>query len=1225
MKNRAIELQQTLGSKVFNLLNTTLFLLIILNYSSTFSQSFEWVGQLGSTGLDIGRDIVADVEGNAYVTGILGTEYVITDDTVFSVGVNRIIFAKFDSEGHLLWRNVLGETSGGTGQSIAIDEVGNVYVAGKFRGLVDFDPGVGQAILANDSNFLGIFLAKYDSNGNYIWAKAISIPGQSTAYELAVDQEQHIYLTGSFEGSLDFTPGEGSNILDNNAPFSNLFITKYSTQGEFLWGNMLEASISSSGNGIGLNGSDGFFLTGTFSGTVDMDFGNGENIFTSKGDPQIQTPLNRSDVFLASYDADGQLQWAIQIGGDKSESVNSIALGPDRSIHICGGFNSDRVYVWPQDNGETLRIAGNANGFILKYQADGTFVWAERMVSPQAAFIDDLVVDEEGNIYVNGVFGPHLIFDPFVTHRTIISVDGVDMFFAKYDAQGVFHWGRGVGGEGTDIGQGIALAPSGHIYMTGHIFTSADFDTGPANAPFESRGMEDIYVAKYSVEPPSCLVTTHLDGAPGSLRWIISEQRSCDTIYFDEHVAMGVGFNQGGIVIDRDVAIIGRSLRPGLTVVGSRGKNEQIFTIRPGKNVHFENLRIQDGRIVYDAEEAFDNRGIAIINEGNLSLKNCILYENRSFLSENGQGKDALGGAIYNNGNLFIVQTEFAQNFADGNSAFGGAIYNDQNGYVRIEQSSINGNGASGVLGEGFGGGIYNQGILEIINSTIIRNGLGGAIASGNLGGGIFNGPDGVLNMNHVTIFRNSVNTQNPASGGGIYNEGVLEMGNSVIADNNSKHGGRQGEFTISDGVNAASAKLVSLGYNLVGSNRHFNLPATHGDQLGFTTTSQMIDPRLQIWQDPFHFPHAYEPGPDSPVINAANPNDTLSLDQRGFPRPQGGRADIGAAESDIENQITAFTLIDPISDEEKGPLSEGLEIDMFDYSTGSLNIRAETNIPAVGSVVFSLNTSENFHTENYVPYAIAGDAVGNYNDWWQPRSGNYTLIATPYTLAEGQGIAGIPLQVRFKLEDRKPRMLGFTLIDPVTNVEMGSLVGGTIVDMNEFSSSSLNIRANTLPDQPGSVVFGLNNIYPVRTENLFPYAFAGDNSRDYSTSWTPASGNYAIKAAAFTEKNGAGETYGSLSVHFQIINAEARKGRVLTDEIHIYPNPTSDVLHMTLNNLKSPVITIFNELNQVVYTQKLFNLDKYELSLGHLPAGMYSIHLNNGDHISIKKLVISK
>ncbi|MEM6725759.1 MAG: hypothetical protein AAF598_17090, partial [Bacteroidota bacterium] len=113
------------------------------------------------------------------------------------------------------------------------------------------------------------------------------------------------------------------------------------------------------------------------------------------------------------------------------------------------------------------------------------------------------------------------------------------------------------------------------------------------------------------------------------------------------------------------------------------------------------------------------------------------------------------------------------------------------------------------------------------------------------------------------------------------------------------------------------------------------------------------------------------------------------------------------------QDEVVSFTLIDASTNTDIGTLNNNDIIDLANLSSTELNVRANTNPTTVGSVVFGYDGNANSQTESAPPYALAGDAGGNYNAW-TPTIGTHTLTATPYSGSGGNGTAGTSLTIQF-------------------------------------------------------------------------------------------------------------------------------------------------------------------------------------------------------------------
>lgn len=129
----------------------------------------------------------------------------------------------------------IGGTERDTGWGIAVDASGNVHVTGLFSGTVDFDPGPGITILSSPSlTDDGMYVLKLDSEGNFVWARAMTGTGFVISSGLALDQTGNVFTTGTHIGTIDFDPGPG---IANLTSYSDgiVFVCKLDSDGNLIW------------------------------------------------------------------------------------------------------------------------------------------------------------------------------------------------------------------------------------------------------------------------------------------------------------------------------------------------------------------------------------------------------------------------------------------------------------------------------------------------------------------------------------------------------------------------------------------------------------------------------------------------------------------------------------------------------------------------------------------------------------------------------------------------------------------------------------------------------------------------------------------------------------------------------------------------------------------------------------------------------------------------------
>ncbi len=432
-------------------------------YQSILTGELIWVKGIGGSSTDNGNSIAVDSSGNTYMTGAFqGTvdfDPGVGTAELTSTGLADIFIAKYDPLGNYLWAKNIGGSNGDIANSIAVDSSGNTYIAGNFQLTVDFDPGVGTAELtfagAND-----IFIAKFDTSGNYLWAKNIGSTGNETANNIAVDSSGNTYITGVFSNTVDFDPGAGTAELTSTG-LTDIFIAKYDPLGNYLWAKNIGSTGNDQGTSIAVDSSGNTYTTGVFTNTVDFDPGVGTAELTSAGG---------NDIFIAKYDPLGNYLWAKNIGGSGSDRGRSIAVDSSGNTYITGTF-SLTVDFDPSAGTAELTSAGSNNTFITKLDTNGNYVWAKSISSSNDNAGNSIVVDSSGNIYMTGAFQGTADFDPGAGTVNLNSAAGNDIFIAKLDASGNYLWAKNIGGTGSDQGTSIALDSSGNTYTTG-VFTN---------------------------------------------------------------------------------------------------------------------------------------------------------------------------------------------------------------------------------------------------------------------------------------------------------------------------------------------------------------------------------------------------------------------------------------------------------------------------------------------------------------------------------------------------------------------------------------------------------------------------------------------------------------------------------------------------------------------------------------------------------------------------------
>jgi len=380
---------------------------------------------------------------------------------------------------------------------LKIDVSGNILVTGFFTSATDFDPGSGTFTLTPISG-VDIFIAKFNSNGDLIWAKRIggNDPQDEEVKALELDNSGNVYLTGQFYGTVDFDPNATVFNL-TSAGSADVFIVKLTSNGDFVWAGRVGGIQHDQGYDIVVDNSGNVFTTGDFSATVDFDPGPGTVSIT---------PI-QSDVFVLKLDANGNYQWARNFGSVEGEESHTLGIDGSGNLIITGGFYG---YVAPFDFDPGPAIvtltpattSGQWDIYIAKINnTTGDIVWARAIAGLLWDRDEGIAIDNLNNILITGYFQATTDFDPGSGIFELTAVGQRSPFIVKLTSAGDFAWAKAMPnssaiGAPDSRGDAITTDLAGNVYASGQFQRTIDFDPGPGVFNLVSKGQSDVYISK---------------------------------------------------------------------------------------------------------------------------------------------------------------------------------------------------------------------------------------------------------------------------------------------------------------------------------------------------------------------------------------------------------------------------------------------------------------------------------------------------------------------------------------------------------------------------------------------------------------------------------------------------------------------------------------------------------------------------------------------------------
>src|ERR1017187_2055984 len=284
----------------------------------------QWVKPSSGGSSDVyGIGLAVDGAGNSYalVTVDYGQNGSISFGSTTvpipaNIGTPLTIFIKYDDNGNVIWTQVLGSSTEVYAPKVTVDASGYIYV----RGIFISDMTIGTSNLLSSASSKNFFVAKFSNSGNLIWVQQPQGIGFSDG-GLTVDLAGNVYVSGMFEGSLDF----GAGITLTNAGSYNSYLAKYNSAGAIQWAQKAGGT------------NDGAFAADVF---FDLALDGQTNIYAA-GD------LNSYSV-LTKYDPTGREQWTYLASGSPASPISSTVwrcvVDSSKNCYLAGLYGGTDIF-----------------------------------------------------------------------------------------------------------------------------------------------------------------------------------------------------------------------------------------------------------------------------------------------------------------------------------------------------------------------------------------------------------------------------------------------------------------------------------------------------------------------------------------------------------------------------------------------------------------------------------------------------------------------------------------------------------------------------------------------------------------------------------------------------------------------------------------------------------------------------------------------------------------
>jgi len=427
-----------------------LLLLTSLFVISLNAQQWEWTRRINGPANDYVSDVHYDDDGNLYITGRSKFDVIFEDETAPIMPVYYGHTDAFIAKYDTDGNLIWANSAGGPEPDWGWGVTTDLAGNVYYTGETSDTAVFGLDTVISDG-IRDIFIAKLDVNGNYEWVRTISTTDEDKGKDIEIDENGDLYVTGFINDTVTI-----AGTLIGTPNVRNGFIVKMNSDGDFLLAQDISPKLSA-----------GYHLKSDKNGSLYLT---GELLYDSYVTDYLLTgPTTQvwRDAFLAKMDYNLSTQWVELVKGPFHNIGESIGLS-DNYVYMVGCYSytcdfSGISLTYNGDGTNTTTFNSSRDMFISKYDFDGNIKWAKGMGGKDYDYAYGIDVTEDDDIYIVGSFEDTVQFDSF----EMVSNGGYDIFISKLDSLGNVQWVKQQGNYDNEFGFAIQIDEYENVYPAG--------------------------------------------------------------------------------------------------------------------------------------------------------------------------------------------------------------------------------------------------------------------------------------------------------------------------------------------------------------------------------------------------------------------------------------------------------------------------------------------------------------------------------------------------------------------------------------------------------------------------------------------------------------------------------------------------------------------------------------------------------------------------------------
>lgn len=360
--------------------------------------------------------------------------------------------------------NLVSAAANNSIESLERDNSNNIIIGGKLQGTIDFDHGPGTAELTSNGLYDG-YIAKYDEDGNYIWAYTIGgEEDDELVSDIVIDQNDNIYIAGFYTGTCDFDFGTGEQSFTSSpmGVWPNPYILKIDANGNFQWvktfapGNIGGTKLQLA---MAIDDENNLVVGGKYYANPTMYF------YIDPTNENSKLKGSFGNHYILKLTNNGDFVWVKPI---KATTIMSIDTDAANNIYIAGEYLGTNDMDPDTTVVVDIPTYGLTDLFISKLNDNGIYQWSHGYGSGMVDYTGEVVVDALGTSNIVGYVAGAADVDPSANEHLVSGA-----FIFQYSSNGDLNWGHGFP-TGTGLFSDVALDANNNLAITGYLSNSVD-------------------------------------------------------------------------------------------------------------------------------------------------------------------------------------------------------------------------------------------------------------------------------------------------------------------------------------------------------------------------------------------------------------------------------------------------------------------------------------------------------------------------------------------------------------------------------------------------------------------------------------------------------------------------------------------------------------------------------------------------------------------------------